>query len=200
MVSYSYNEHTEEDCVMELKKRELTPKVQILDETGMKRALMRLSYEIVERCTDPQNIILIGIRTRGVPMAERLRDNIRKNSGVDIPVGALDITFYRDDLEKIADAPQVREPSFPFSLTGHDVVLVDDVLFTGRTARAALDAVLEAGRPRRICLAVLVDRGHRELPIRPDFVGKNVPTSMSELIRVNLPETDGKMNVELCDL
>lgn len=185
---------------MENRKGTLAAKVQLMDETAMKRALMRLSYEIVERCTDPGNILLIGIRTRGVPMAERLRENIRKNSGVDIPVGALDITFYRDDLEKIAEAPQVHEPSFPFSLTGKDVVLVDDVLFTGRTARAALDAVLEAGRPRRICLAVLIDRGHRELPIRPDFVGKNVPTSMSEIIRVCLPETDGKMCVELCDL
>ena len=185
---------------MEHKKQNLTPKVQIMDETAMNRAFMRLSYEIVERCTQPENIILIGIRTRGVPMAQRLQENIRKNSGVALPVGALDITFYRDDLEKVADAPQVKEPEFPFSLTGRDVVLVDDVLFTGRTARAALEAVLRAGRPRRICLAVLVDRGHRELPIRPDFVGKNVPTSMSELIRVNLPEIDGKMNVELCDL
>lgn len=185
---------------MENKKYSLVPKVQIMDEMAMKRAFMRLSYEIIERCTDLPNIILIGIHTRGVPMAELLQKNIQKNSGIEIPVGALDITFYRDDLEKVADAPQVQESKFPFSLTGKDVVLVDDVLFTGRTARAALDAVLQAGRPRRICLAVLVDRGHRELPIRPDFVGKNVPTSLSEIIRVNFPETDGKMNVELCSL
>ena len=185
---------------MERTKRELMPKVQILDETAMKRALMRLSYEIVERCTDPQNIILIGIRTRGVPMAERLRDNIRKNSGVDIPVGALDITFYRDDLQKVADMPQVTAvPAFSFDITGREVVLVDDVLFTGRTARAAIDALFSMGRPGKIRLAVLVDRGHRELPIRPDYVGKNVPTSMSEVIRVNLPEQDGKTNVEICE-
>ena len=177
--------------------RELKTKVQLLDEMAMKRALMRLSYEIVERCTDPQNIILIGIRTRGVPMAERLRDNIRRSSGVDIPVGALDITFYRDDLEKIADAPQVREPSFPFSLTGKDVVLVDDVLFTGRTARAAIEAVFALGRPASIQLAVLVDRGHRELPLRADFVGKNVPTSRSELIEVRMPEYDNETGVYL---
>ena len=185
---------------MENKKRQLQTKVQLLDELAVKRALMRLSYEIVERCTDPSNIVLVGIRTRGVPMAELLAENISRNSGVSIPVGALDITFYRDDLEKVADMPQVRKQELPLSLTDKDVILVDDVLFTGRTARAALEAVLSAGRPRRICLAVLIDRGHRELPIRPDFVGKNVPTSMNEVIRVNLPQTDGKMNVELCDL
>ena len=185
---------------MENKKRQLLTKVQLLDELAVKRALMRLSYEIVERCTDPANIVLVGIRTRGVPLAELLAENINRNSGVSIPVGALDITFYRDDLEKVADTPQVRKSEFPFVLTNKDVILVDDVLFTGRTARAALEAVLSNGRPRRICLAVLIDRGHRELPIRPDFVGKNVPTSMNEVIRVNLPQADGKMNVELCDL
>ena len=185
---------------MEDKKRQLTAKVQLLDELAMRRAMMRLSYEIVERCTDPANIVLVGIRTRGVPLAEMLAENIRKNSGISVPVGALDITFYRDDLEKVAEVPQVRRQELPEGLTGKDVVLVDDVLFTGRTARAALEAVLSEGRPRRICLAVLVDRGHRELPIRPDFVGKNVPTSMNEVIRVNLPQIDGRMNVELCDL
>lgn len=185
---------------MEANKRELKTKVQLLDETAMKRAMMRLSYEIVERCTDPSNIILVGIRTRGVPLARMLAENIKRNSGTEVPVGEIDITFYRDDLRKIADMPQVSRQVLPFELKGKDVILVDDVLFTGRTARAALEAVLSAGRPRRICLAVLVDRGHRELPIRPDFVGKNVPTSMSEVIRVNLPESDGRMNVELCEL
>ncbi len=176
------------------------PKVQLMDETSMRRALMRLSYEIVEKGRELSQLVLVGIRTRGVPLAYILAENIKKNSGVDVPVEELDITFYRDDLEKVADSPQVHEPVFSADLNGKDIILVDDVLFTGRTARAAIDALLTAGRPTRIGLAVLVDRGHRELPIRPDFVGKNVPTSMSEVIRVNLPETDGKMNVEICDL
>lgn len=176
------------------------PKVQLMDEMAMRRALMRLSYEVVEKGRDLSQLVLVGIRTRGVPLAHILAENIKKNSGVDVPVEELDITFYRDDLEKVADAPQVRETVFDVEINGKDIILVDDVLFTGRTARAAIDALLTAGRPARIGLAVLVDRGHRELPIRPDFVGKNVPTSLSEVIRVNLTETDGKMNVEICDL
>lgn len=182
------------------KRQAVKPKVQLMDEMAMRRALMRLSYEIVEKGRDLSRLVLVGIRTRGVPLAHILAENIQKNSGVAIPVEELDITFYRDDLEKVADAPQVREPVFGVDLNGKDIILADDVLFTGRTARAAIDALLTIGRPARIGLAVLIDRGHRELPIRPDFVGKNVPTSMSEVIRVNLPETDGKMNVEICDL
>ena len=142
-------------------------------------------------------MVLVGILRRGVPLAETIAANIEKNSGVTVPVGALDITLYRDDLETVADSPRVGTVVLPFSIEGKEVVLVDDVLYTGRTARAAIDALFSAGRPRRIRLAVLVDRGHRELPIRPDYVGKNVPTSQSEVIRVNLPETDGKTDVEI---
>lgn len=182
------------------RKQIIKPKVQLMDEMAMQRALMRLSYEIVEKGRDLSQLVLVGIRTRGIPLARILAENIKKNSGVNVPMEELDITFYRDDLVKVADAPQVRETVFRENLNGRDIILVDDVLFTGRTARAAIDALLTAGRPARIGLAVLVDRGHRELPIRPDFVGKNVPTSMNEVIRVNLPETDGKMNVEICDL
>ena len=185
--------------MMEGNKKTLRTKVQLMDETALRRAMMRLSYEIVERCTDTNNIVLVGIRTRGVPLASLIAENIHKNTGVSVPVGALDITFYRDDLERLSYQPEISRQEITCDLTGRDVIIVDDVIFTGRTARAALEAVLSTGRPRRICLAVLIDRGHRELPIRPDFVGKNVPTSMSEAIRVNLPETDGKMNVELCD-
>ena len=178
----------------------LKTKVQLLDEGTVNRTLMRLSYEIVEKSADLSRLVLVGIRTRGVPLAKMIAANIARNSGVELPVGALDITFYRDDLQKVADMPQVTAvPAFSFDITGREVVLVDDVLFTGRTARAAIDALFSMGRPGKIRLAVLVDRGHRELPIRPDYVGKNVPTSMSEVIRVNLPEQDGKTNVEICE-
>lgn len=177
----------------------LKTKLQLLDESTVKRTLMRLSYEIVEKNADLCNTVLVGIRTRGLPLAERLSENIAANSGVKLPVGALDITYYRDDLERLGESPRVGEPTLPFEVTGKEIVLVDDVLFTGRTVRAAIDAIFSVGRPAKIRLAVLVDRGHRELPIRPDYVGKNVPSSMNEVICVHLTETDGVTNVEICE-
>ena len=172
-------------------------KTQLFDELAVRRALMRISYEIVEKSDDLNRVALIGIRTRGVPIAEIIAENIRKNAGIGVPLSSLDITLYRDDLSMMSPQPTVRLTEIPFDISGREVILVDDVLFTGRTARAAMDALFAHGRPAQIRLAVLVDRGHRELPIRPDFVGKNIPTAMREVVRVNLPEIDGKMNVEL---
>lgn len=172
-------------------------KTQLFDELAVRRALMRISYEIVEKSEDLNRVALVGIRTRGVPIAEIIAENIRKNVGCTVPLGSLDITLYRDDLSHALEQPQLNGTSLPFDVTGREVILVDDVLFTGRTARAAMDALFAQGRPAQIRLAVLVDRGHRELPIRPDFVGKNIPTSMKEVVRVNLNAPDGKTNVEL---
>ena len=165
-------------------------KRQIMDADGIRRALTRIAHEIVERNKGTDDLMLVGIKRRGEPLAERLADNIAKIEGIKPPVGMLDITPYRDDRldgkEKIA----TEQTMLPFSITGKITVLVDDVLFTGRSARAAMEALISRGRPRLIQLAVLVDRGHRELPIRPDFVGKNVPTSRDENIAVCLLETD----------
>ncbi len=166
-------------------------KIRLFDETAVMRALTRISYEIVEKSADIENIVLIGIKTRGVPLAETLAKCIERNTGLAPLVSGLDITYYRDDV----DAPQVQKPSLPFDINGKEVVIVDDVLFTGRTARAAIDALFDLGRPGKIRLAVLVDRGHRELPIRPDYVGKNVPSSMREIIKVNLEAVDGKTDI-----
>lgn len=172
-------------------------KVELADEIALKRALTRISYEIVEQSSDINNVVLVGIKTRGVPIAEIIRDNVEKNTGVKLPLCALDITFYRDDLTKVSDSPTVKTADIPFDIEGKEVVIVDDVLFTGRTARAAIDAVFSVGRPAKIRLAVLVDRGHRELPIRPDYIGKNVPSSMRELVKVHIGSVDGKTNIEL---
>lgn len=170
-----------------------------MDELDVKRALTRLSYEIVEKSADLDNVILVGIKTRGIPLAKTLAANIEKNSGIAVPILELDITFYRDDLSVPLDMPTVQEPHFDRDISGKELIIVDDVLYTGRTIRAAIDAIFSQGRPANIRLAVLIDRGHRELPIRPDYIGKNVPTSQKEFIRVNLDETDGKTNVELYD-
>ena len=170
-------------------------KVQIFDEVAISRALARISYEIVERSADISNVVLAGIKTRGVPIAEIIRENILKNTGVNVPLYALDITSFRDDMA----SPLKEQNGLNIDIAGKEVVIVDDVLFTGRTARAAIDALFSAGRPDKIRLAVLIDRGHREMPIRPDYVGKNVPTSSAEIIKVNLTETDGKSNIELYD-
>lgn len=168
-----------------------------MDSEGIRRALTRIAHEIVEKNKGVDNVVLVGIRTRGVPIAERLAENIEKIEGKKPPVGVLDITLYRDDLSTLAYQPIVRPTELPVDITGKIVVLVDDVLYTGRTIRAALDAVIDNGRPKTIQLAVLVDRGHRELPIRADFVGKNVPTSSKEVISVQLQATDEAENVIL---
>lgn len=163
----------------------------IMSAEEMRRALMRLAHEVLERNAGAQELALVGIRARGVPLAQRLSRIIAEIEGVEVPVGALDITLYRDDLAIRPDHPVVRRTEIPFSVDDLSIVLVDDVLYTGRTVRAALDALMDLGRPRRIQLAVLIDRGHREVPIRADFVGKNVPTARDEEILVHLQETDG---------
>lgn len=175
-------------------------KAQLMDEAAMGRALIRISHEILEKNKGAENVRLVGIIRRGVPLAERIQANMERFEGVSVPCGSVDIKFYRDDLTRISDAPTVRETSLPFDVTGKDIVLVDDVLYTGRTARAAIEAVFSCGRPRSIQFAVLVDRGHRELPIRADYVGKNVPSSHSEMIEVKLPEYDGETAVYLMEL
>lgn len=166
-------------------------KVQVMDEAAMRRALTRIAHEILERNRGTDNLALVGILTRGVPLARRLAAQIRSIEDADVPVGALDITLYRDDLSTVAQQPLVRRTDVPFDVVDKTIVLVDDVLYTGRTARAALDALMDLGRPARIQLAVLVDRGHRELPIRADFVGRNLPSARNEIISVRLRETDG---------
>ncbi|MBE3585154.1 MULTISPECIES: bifunctional pyr operon transcriptional regulator/uracil phosphoribosyltransferase PyrR [Desulfofundulus] len=170
-------------------------KVQILDKEGIRRALTRIAHEIIERNKGTEDLALIGIRRRGVPLAERLAAKIREIEGSVVPVGTLDITLYRDDLNTRDQQPLVHRTEVPFSVTEKKIVLVDDVIYTGRTIRAALDAIMDLGRPRVIQLAVLIDRGHRELPIRPDYVGKNVPTSRREIVEVCLQETDGEERV-----
>ena len=172
-------------------------KAQIMDESAVNRCMTRISYEIIEREGDLSHLVLVGIHTRGVPMARMLAERIRAHSGVDVTVGTLDISLYRDDLTTVAEMPEVHGSALPFDITGRRVVLVDDVLYTGRTARAAIDALFSLGRPAAVRLAVLVDRGHRELPIRADFVGKNMPTSQREVVAVHFPETDGDMGVLL---
>ncbi|MBQ9661884.1 MAG: bifunctional pyr operon transcriptional regulator/uracil phosphoribosyltransferase PyrR [Oscillospiraceae bacterium] len=175
-------------------------KAQIMDENAVKRALMRLSHEIVEKNKGAANLVFVGIRRRGEPIAERVCENVFAIEGITVPCGSIDIKFYRDDLTTVSENPEVKRASLPFDVNGRDVVLFDDVLYTGRTARAAIEAVFSCGRPKTIQLAILVDRGHRELPIRADYVGKNLPTSHSELVEVRLPEFDGETGVFLMDL
>jgi pyrimidine operon attenuation protein / uracil phosphoribosyltransferase len=163
----------------------------ILGPDDVRRALTRIAHEIVER-ERTEGLVLVGIADRGDHLAFRLSHEIAKIEGAEVPVGALDITFYRDDIGLTAEAPEVHETRIPFDVSGRTVVLVDDVLYTGRTIRAAMDALMDLGRPRRIRLAVLVDRGHRELPIRADFVGKNVPTRLGDEVRVMVTEVDGE--------
>src|SRR5690554_3188976 len=168
-----------------------------MDKTAMRRALTRIAHEILEKNKGTEDLLLVGIKTRGVPLARRLAAKIEEIEGVRVPIGSLDITLYRDDLEIDASTPVVSDTHLPVEVKDKIIVLVDDVLFTGRTVRAALDALIDHGRPRRIQLAVLVDRGHRELPIRADFVGKNVPTSLEEVVQVELVETDGVDRVRI---
>jgi len=174
-------------------------KAQILDAIAVDKALKRLAHEIIENCEDLSNVVFVGIKTRGVPIAKTLSHYIFQFSSIKIPVGELDITLYRDDLSTISDKAILNGTQIDFPIQNKDVILVDDVIYTGRTIRAAIDGIFSLGRPSRIMLAVLIDRGHRELPIRGDFVGKNVPTSHHELIAVNLDDTDGKTCVELWD-
>lgn len=175
-------------------------KAQIMDEAAVNRALMRISHEIAEKNQGVGNVVLVGIRRRGEPIAERIRQNILKIEDCAVPCGSMDISFYRDDLSRFAESPIVKKPELPFDVTDRTVVLADDVIYTGRTARAAIEAVFSLGRPRAIQLAVLVDRGHRELPIRADYIGKNLPTAHTELVSVCMPEFDGRQCVELYQL
>lgn len=174
-------------------------KSRIMDADGMRRVITRISHEIVEKNKGTDQLVLIGIRTRGVPLAERIQKKIADFENKTLPLGLLDITLYRDDLSTIDIQPVVHETKVPFSIEGKTIILIDDVLFTGRTVRAALDALIDLGRPQKIQLAVLVDRGHRELPIRADYVGKNLPTSKREIVSVFLEEIDGKEEVLLLE-
>ncbi len=165
-------------------------KAKIMDEKAINRSITRLSHEIIERNKGVSEVVLIGIRTRGVPLAERIASKIKEIEEEVVEVGSLDITLYRDDLSKANDAPIINKNDVGVDINDKNIILVDDVIFTGRTVRAAMDALIDIGRPKTIQLAVLVDRGHRELPIRPDYIGKNVPTSRKEVISVNLDEVD----------
>ncbi|WEV70382.1 bifunctional pyr operon transcriptional regulator/uracil phosphoribosyltransferase PyrR [Lactobacillus sp. ESL0785] len=172
---------------------------EIWDALAMKRALTRITYEIIERNKGTENLVLVGIKTRGVYLAKRIHDRIQKLEGVDVPLGQLDITLYRDDRHDatLKQDPVVNSNKVGVAIADQHVVLVDDVIYTGRTIRAAMDALMDIGRPSSIAVAVLVDRGHRELPIRADFVGKNIPTSSQEQVAVNVEEVDGQDSVEL---
>lgn len=166
-------------------------KTIIMTAADIKRSLARISHEIIERNKSAESLVLVGMRTRGVPLAKRLAANIGALESALIPVGALDISLYRDDLALLDEQPTVERTDIPVSIDGKSVVLVDDVLYTGRSARAAMDALIDLGRPQSIQLAVLIDRGHRELPIRADYIGKNIPSSRHEEIKVRLAESDG---------
>lgn len=176
-------------------------KNQIMDEKSLNRAMIRLSHEIVERNKGAENLQLVGIRRRGATISEILASNIEQIEAVRVPQTSLDIRFYRDDLSRLEDQPILREecPLAREEVNDRDIVLADDVIYTGRTVRAAIEAIFRCGRPRTIQLAVIIDRGHRELPIRPDYVGKNVPTSKAEIIEVHVPEYDGDMGVYLLE-
>ena len=167
-------------------------KANILTKEEIERAIKRISHEILEKNKDSKNLAIIGIRTRGYVLAERIADAIEAIDGARLPVGALDITLYRDDLSVISEQPVVHRTEIDFDIEGKIIILVDDVLYTGRTIRCALDALIDFGRPKIIQLAILIDRGHKELPIRADYVGKNVPTSQKELVQLRLEETDGE--------
>jgi pyrimidine operon attenuation protein/uracil phosphoribosyltransferase len=179
---------------------ELQEKKVLMDEMAIKRALTRIAHEIIERNKGVEKVALIGIRRRGGPLAQRLAERIEEIEGIKVPVGILDITLYRDDLTTLASQPQVHRTEVFFNINNMNIVLVDDVMFTGRTTRAAMDALIDLGRPRTIQLAVLVDRGHRELPVKADFIGKNVPTSKSEVISVRVKEIDDREEVVIQEI
>ena len=172
-------------------------KAKIMDESGVRRAVMRISHEITEANKGIEGVVVVGVRRRGCCLARMICDNLEKIEGVRPEMYELDITFYRDDLEKAEDAPSLNREPEAFAVDGKKIVIVDDVIFTGRTARAAIEAVFSFGRPAKIQLATLIDRGHRELPIRADYVGKTIPTSKNEIVKVNTPEFDKALGVEL---
>lgn len=173
----------------------LTFKALVMDQPNLVRALKRISHEILEKNGGSENLCIIGIKRKGVPLAKIIANNIKEIEGVELPVGSLDITMHRDDINKDCNSASVNGSDIPFSIAGKKVIMVDDVLFTGRTARAAMEALIALGRPSAIQFAVLVDRGHRELPIRGDYVGKNIPTSLSEEVLVKVSEFDNEMSV-----
>ncbi len=175
-------------------------KASIMSEDEMRRALIRMGHEIIERNRGVNNLVLVGIQRRGVPLAAEIKSIIADVEKAEVPTGSLDITLYRDDLSLISEHPQIKGTDLPFSITGTNVVLVDDVLFTGRTIRAAMEALSEMGRPKTVQLAVLIDRGGRELPIGANYVGKVLPTSHSELVSVNVKDIDGKNCVDIYSL
>jgi len=177
----------------------MAEKAQIMDEDAMNRAISRIAHEIIERNKGISDVVLIGIQRRGVPLANRLVNKIKDFENQEVKVGILDITLYRDDLSTLSEHPVINGTDIPFDITGKVVIMVDDVLYTGRTARAAMDALIDVGRPVSIQFAVLIDRGHRELPIRADYVGKNVPTSKNEIVHVQVKEVDGFNRVTITD-
>ena len=183
---------------MVVPSKQLREKAQVLDADALDRALTRVAHEIIERNSGSNDLAFVGVQTRGISLARRLAVKVSQIDGVELPVGTLDITVYRDDLDAHS-GPIVRSSDIPFSIKDKTVILVDDVLFTGRTIRAALDALVDLGRPKMVQLAILIDRGHRELPIRPDYVGKNLPTSRREQVAVHLQEHDGEDQVVILE-
>lgn len=168
----------------------------LMDDKAIGRALTRISHEIIEKNKGVEDVVILGIKTRGVPLADRIVKKIKAFEGIDVPLGTVDITFYRDDLQQKSPQPIINNP-IDFDVAGKIIVLVDDVIFTGRTCRAAIDAIMDAGRPQKIQFATLIDRGHRELPLTPDYIGKNLPTSHNEVVHVRLNEIDGEDTVQI---
>ena len=175
-------------------------KARVMEQAQLERSLARIAHEIIEKNNGADRICLLGIKRRGIPMAQILHDNIQKFENIDVPVGHIDISLYRDDLTQISETPRTSGCAVPVDPAEYTLILVDDVLFTGRTVRAAIEAVFAMGRPKAIQLAVLIDRGHRELPFRPDYVGKNIPTARNELVAVKLDAVDGETAVDLYEL
>ena len=172
----------------------------VMDENSVRRSMARITHEIIEKNKGTDDILLLGIRRRGEPLAKMLAENVKRFEGTDLPVAYVDISMYRDDLSEKKTIPVTKNDNIPFDVSGKKVIIVDDVIYTGRTARAAIEAVFDKGRPKEIQLAVLIDRGHRELPIRPDYVGKNLPTSRNEVVSVQVEEFDGATGVALYSL
>lgn len=172
----------------------------LFDSSAIERMLARIAHEIIEKNENLDKVALVGVLRRGVPLAERIAENIERFEGVKLPVGKLNITLYRDDLSELSDMPKIKGNEIDFDINGKIIIIVDDVIFTGRTVRAAIDALFDIGRPKRIQLVSLIDRGHRELPIKPDYVGKNIPTSLSEKIALKIPPFDSEMSVEISPL